>query len=81
MLYLVKPGPDPQTVAVLEEALMRAKAGEIGGVSMSYWVRGQGEDHVVSGLYQDRPAEAVRAALRASMILTRMAEERCGRTR
>lgn len=64
------------TVAVLEDALIRAKAGKLIGVSMSYWERGGREDHVCTGPYCDRPAEAVRAALRASMILTQLEEDR-----
>lgn len=78
MLYLVQDGCDQGTVAALEEALMRARAGKLIGISMSFWERGGGEDHICTGPYRDRPGEAIRAALRASMILTRLEEERRG---
>jgi hypothetical protein len=78
VLYLVREGCDQRTVAALEDALIRARAGKIVGISMSYWERGGEEDHVCTGPYRDRPAEAVRAALRASMILTQMEGERRG---
>lgn len=78
MLYLVRDQCDEKTVSALEEALRLAKRGQLVGVSLSYWLRGGREDHVCTGPYKDRPAEAIRAALRASMILTQMEEERRG---
>lgn len=78
VLYLVRECCDHGTVAALEDALVRAKAGKIIGISMSFWERGGPEDHICTGPYRDRPGEAIRAALRASMILTQMEEERRG---
>lgn len=76
VLKLVPNRPDNMTVAVLREALDLARQGILVGVSMSLWQRGRGEDHVCTGPYQDRPAEAVRAAMRTTMILTKLEDEK-----
>lgn len=78
MLYLVQRRPDGQTVLALRSFLELAEAGELVGVSASLMRLNGVEDHVCTGLYADRPAEAVRAALRASMILTRKVDEARG---
>lgn len=70
LLYLVEPRPEPDTVAVLRAALHRAENRKTPGVLLIMRGTDGGEEYFSTGLYEDRPAEAVRAALRASMILT-----------
>lgn len=75
-LSLVRPKADPATVAAMRELLELAISGRLLGVSCSYWDRQDGEDHIVSGIYRDQPSQAVRAALRASMILVEREDPR-----
>lgn len=79
MLYLVPRQPEQATVSILKAALARALSGRVAGVSLTLMEPGGHEDHVCTGPYKDRPAEAVRAAMRASMILTHLEEERRGK--
>lgn len=74
-LYVVPRRSDEKTVEVLEAALRRAMHGRVAGVSMTLMAPGGEELHIRTGTYRDRPAEAVRAALNVSIMLTKIEEE------
>lgn len=74
VLQLVKARAEPLSVVVLRELLDLAMAGRLAGLSCSYRRCGAEEDHVTTGIYRDNPAEAIRAALKASIILTQLEE-------
>lgn len=71
-LCLVARRAETETVAVLRALLYQAQEGSIAGVALSFMRPGGDEELVCTGPYWERPAEAVRAALRASMVLTQM---------
>lgn len=74
LLHLVPRTAEPDNVRALRELLEMAIAGRLMGASITYWERGCEEDHITTGLYRREPSHAIRAALRASLILTQLAE-------
>lgn len=74
VLYLVRRKVEPDNVAALRELLELAISGRLMGLSCSYIERDGAEDHITTGFYRRRPAEALRASLRATMILTQVHE-------
>lgn len=70
-LSLVPPTPHQYTIEILETALMRARTGRCIGVVLTLMEPGGKEDHIVTGPYRDRPAEAIRAAMAVSFLLTK----------
>lgn len=69
-LRLVTSHPEQDTAAALSELLQMTLRGELAGVVVSFMRPGGAEDCVTTGAYRARPSEAVRACVRASMILT-----------
>lgn len=78
MLYLVPRRPENHTVEILEDALRLAHLGRVSGVALTLMQPGGKEDHILTGPYRCRPAEAIRAALAMILLLTRIEEERRG---
>lgn len=70
VLRLVRNSFDQDTVSVLRAMLDRALRGETIGVMLCYRRRDGTEDSVFTGPYWDRPAEAVRAAMRVCTDLS-----------
>lgn len=78
VLTLVERGPDSDTVSILQALLSKALRGEIIGTTVCYRLRNGSEEAVYSGVHWNRPAEALRAALRVSVTLTNLEEETRG---
>lgn len=78
VLRLVPRRVDAGTVRVLRSLLSHAEAGNLSGFTGSYRMRNGNEDCVFTGVYKDRPAEAVRAAMCISWRLTQLHDETCG---
>jgi hypothetical protein len=67
------------TVQVLQALLNKAKRGELAGVSLSYRQHDGREDAVYTGVFWERPAEALQAAMCIMQRLTALHDaETCG---
>lgn len=66
------------TVCVLRALLADAEAGELAGILLSYRKHDGAEDIVYTGVFKDRPAEAIQAAMCASLRLVQLHDEGCG---
>lgn len=74
LLYLVPTAPERETIALLRAALERALKGKTTGVLLTEWQGGGAEATHYTGPYRSRRSEGVRAALQASITLTRLEE-------
>jgi hypothetical protein len=70
VLRLVPRSTDAGTIEVLRALSSLALRGDLAGLALCYRTRRGEEDAIYTGLYKDRPAEAVRAAFKISMRLT-----------
>lgn len=75
MLSAVPKSPHMKTVRAMKKVLDWAMGGKVAG-SITILIRPGGkEEFVCTGVYEERPADAVKAALKTSMLLTRMCEQ------
>jgi hypothetical protein len=75
VLRLVPRSPDRGTIGVLKALLGIALRGDMAGLTLCYRTRRGVEEAIYTGIYRDRPAEAVQAAMKISWRLTQAADE------
>ena len=62
------------TIRVLRALLARAERGDLAGIAVCFRTRGAGEDVAFTGIYRERPSDALAAGMRMSHRINMLQE-------